>query len=201
MAINKFKNERSIISFFLVVAIGVFGVSLWFLLTSIKKDELGGSFISAMLLFISGYGSIVFVARAIRYAFLTKLQKAILVENIVEVSELEVKFGKNEKQIKREIEFMINSGYLEDYKLYDNRLISASVQRATMDRLREKQAQKQKELENVGSQQQENSDKKSQKKQKDVIKSEKCPNCGAKIKFNSEKQTSCPYCGNNLTKD
>ena len=186
MALNKFKSEKNLMRVFLIVAFVVFGLSLWFLLSSVKRDELGGSFISAMLLFISGYGIIIFIARSIRYAFLTKIQKAILVEEEKNISTLAEKFGKSEEKITKEIQFMINSGYLEDYKIYDNSVVMSEREYVQGVMKQREQARQENKV--------------TQKPTKKSIRSEKCPNCGAKIKFDGESQVSCPYCGNTLVK-
>ena len=196
MALNKFKNERKIIIAFLIVTIVIFGLSLFFLYSSKLADEMGGIFISAMIAFISGYGIIVFIKRLIKYAFLQKLQNAILVENVRKVSLLQEKFGKGKKRIIDNVQFMINSGYLGDLKLRNNEEISSDKEVANeiaRERVKiMKQAEKEvKELV-------EKKEQKSSKKQ--VIKSQKCPNCGAKINFDETNETVCPYCGNKLTR-
>ena len=127
MALNKFKNEKNLIRFFWIVSLVVFGLSTWFLFSSMRADEIGGCFISAMLLFISGYGLIVFVARSLRYRFLTKLQYAVLVDEVRYVSSLAEMFGKSPEKINRELQFMINSGYLEDFNIEDEEIKSFSA--------------------------------------------------------------------------
>lgn len=196
MALNKFKNERKIIIAFLIVTIVIFGLSLFFLYSSKLADEMGGIFISAMIAFISGYGIIVFIKRLIKYAFLQKLQNAILVENVRKVSLLQEKFGKGKKRICDDVQFMINSGYLADLKLRNNEEISSDKEVANeiaRERVKiMKQAEKEvKELV-------EKKEQKSSKKQ--VIRSQKCPNCGAKINFDETNEIVCPYCGNKLTR-
>ena len=195
MALNKFKNEKNIIRFFLIVSIVVFGLSIWFLFSSMKADEIGGCFISAMLLFISGYGAIVFVARIIRYAFLTKLQHAVIVDEIRKVSSLCELFGKTTEKINRELQFMINSGFLEDYFIKDEEFIYSTSQ---LEEAREKRIQV-KQVEQMMKATEEKKGKQEQSK-KQVIRSQKCPNCGAKINFDNKNEAVCPYCGNNLTR-
>ena len=196
MALNKFKNEKKIIVVFLIATIVILGLSIFFLYSSNLADEMGGIFISAMIAFISGYGIIVFTQRIVRYSFLAKLQRAILVENLRTVFLLKERFGKSEKRICDDVQFMINSGYLADLKLRNDGEISSDKE-VSNEIARErvkiiKQAEKEvKELV-------EKKEQKSSKKQ--VIKSQKCPNCGAKITFDETNETVCPYCGNRLTR-
>lgn len=190
MAVNKFNNEKNIMKFFLIAAIVVFGLSVWFLITSMNAEEIGGGFISAMLLFISGYALIVFTMRLARYRFLTKLQRAILVDGVRKVSELQSLFKKSNTKINRELQFMINSGFLEDFNVLEEEVIY-SEREVSEQRKKEhssKQAEQQLKI------------KEEKVPRKQVIKSQKCPNCGAKIDFNNKSEVDCPYCGNHLTK-
>ena len=194
MALNKFKNEKNLIRFFWIVSLVVFGLSAWFLFSSMRADEIGGCFISSMLLFISGYGLIVFVARSLRYRFLTKLQYAVLVDEVRYVSSLAEMFGKSPEKINRELQFMINSGYLEDFNIEDEEVIYSES---------EKREQKELETKKHAEQMSKRVEEKKAKQEpakKQVIRSQKCPNCGAKIKFDNKNEVVCPYCGNNLTR-
>ena len=196
MALNKFKNEKRVIIFFLVSSIVVFILSGIFLYSSTLADEMGGIFISAMLLFISGYGAIVFIKRLIKYRFLKKMQNAIMVENIRLVSSLQSKFGKNKKRLLEDIKFMVNGGYLGDLKLRGEEALLSDKEIAEQKEIERAKFIKQTEI-----QAKEIIEKKETKgSKKHVINSQKCPNCGAKINFDTTNETSCPYCGNILTR-
>ena len=198
MAIAKLKNEKKLISFFIVVCTIIFIVSGVFLIQSIKKDELGGSFLTAMLLFISGYGLITFVARALRYKFIAKLQHSVLVENITSIPELEKKYSKSNKEIEKQLTFLINNGYLEEYSIVGERVINKEAERARLEMLRTTYLEKQVELQKI---QVDNQTKKAAAPaKKKTIESEKCPNCGAIVKFTND-SAECPYCGNSLKKE
>lgn len=197
MGKRSLSNEKKIITFFIFATAIVFVLSVFFLLRSIKVDELGGSFISAMLLFISAYGLIVFIARSVRYSFITKLQKAVLDENITSISELELKFNKSNAQIVKQLNFLINNGYLSSYYVSGDYVLNEQeeamklkIARETMYREKIKQEIKEEEAKKV----------KSSNKKKSQIESSKCPNCGAKVKF-EEGSTVCVYCGNVLNKE
>ena len=188
----KLQNEKKVITFFLIATIVIFIGSIIFLFASIKKDELGGSFISAMLLFISGYGSLVFVSKAVKYRFLTKLQTAILDDGILDFASLMEQFGKSEKKITKEVDFMLKNGYLAGMEIEDGRLIDPEAERIAneimMQKLVERQMKKSQEQ-----------PVKEEKKKRKRVESEKCPNCGARVKF-KEGSAECPYCGNSLNR-
>lgn len=196
MALNKFKNEKKLIVFFLVCSIVVLGLSACFLYFSTQSDELGGIFISAMLGFISGYAAIVFIARLIKYSFLTKLQNAILVENIRTITVLIDYLGATREKITKEVQFMINSGYLGELKIRDGETIYSDREQARINEVERAKLIKRVEFEAKAM-----AEKKAEKgSKKQVIKSQKCPNCGAKIDFDETNETNCPYCGNTLTR-
>lgn len=187
MALNKLKNEKSLIIFFIIASTGVLGLSIFFLFKSIERDELGGSFLTAMLIFISAYGLIVFIKRAIRYSLIRKIQKAVIVDNIYDISIIAQNLGKPEEKIEEEVNFLINNGYLPEFEVVADRIINPEQERARRDRATE-------ELIKEKTQEQQ----KRQPQRRRTI-SEKCPNCGAKVKF-SDDETECPYCGNSLKK-
>lgn len=196
MAITKLKNEKKIVTFFAIACAIIFLVSAIFLIQSIKKDELGGSFLTAMLLFVSGYGFIIFIARIVRYKFIAKLQKAVLEEDVKSIPELEKKFGKSNKEIEKQLTFLIDNGYLEEYSIVGDRVINQEAERIRLEMLKSTYLEKQVELQKIQADKQE---KKTQPKKK-TIESEKCPNCGAIVKFNNGSAT-CPYCGNSLKQE
>jgi len=195
MAISKLKNEKKVIGFFIFAAMIVFIVSAVFLFISIQKDELGGSFITAMLLFISGYGLIVFIARAVRYNFISKLQEAVLNEGISDISRLSENFGKSSESIEKQLNFLIDNGYLDGYSIVGGRVINEEAEELRLQMLEEQYYKKQMEMQKA------ESEKTARKTaQKKTIESEKCPNCGAKVKFEND-SVICPYCGNSLKKE
>lgn len=188
MAVTKLKNEKKLITFFIISSAIVFVTSAIFLLVSINKDELGGSFITAMLLFISGYGLIVFIARALKYKFITKLQDAIIKGGERDLSVLAEKFSKSLSTIEEKVTFLIDNGYLPGFSISGQILINEEEK----SQILKKEFYQNQIIETKN---------KEEKKvlRKKIIESEKCPNCGAKVKFN-EGSADCPYCGNSLKK-
>ena len=137
MAVKKLNTEKSIITFLLLTSLVVLGVSSLFLYKSIQRDELGGSFLSAMLIFISMYGLIVFIKRAKKYSFISKVQRAVLVENIYDINSLCKKFEKSSEKIAEEVKFLINNGFLSPYVLVGERIVDPVKERAKIEKSRE----------------------------------------------------------------
>lgn len=198
MAIGKLQKERNFIAFLVLVCITVLVISGLFLFVSIKRDEIGGCLITAMLLFISGYGLIVFIARAVRYKFISKLQKAIIVDGVQEISQLSTDLGKDEDDIVKEVNFLINNGYLDGYALVRGRVINKEAEEIRLEMLKATHLAKQEELRRAQKEAQGAKQQLPPKRKR--IESEKCPNCGAIVKFNNDSAV-CPYCGNSLKKE
>lgn len=198
MAIGKLQNERNFIAFLVLVCMTVLVISGSFLLVSIKKDEIGGCLICAILLFISGYGLIVFIARAVRYRFIAKLQKAIIVDGVQEIKQLSTDLGKGEDNIVKELNFLINNGYLDGYALVRGRVVNKEAEEIRLEMLKATHFEKQEELRKV--QKESQGAKQPLPPKRKRIESEKCPNCGAIVKFNNGSAV-CPYCGNSLKQE
>lgn len=197
MAIGKLQNERNFIAFLILVCVTVLVISGSFLFVSIKRDEMGGSLICAMLLFISGYGLIVFIARAVRYKFVAKLQKAVIVDGVQEIKQLSTDLGKGEDDIVKELNFLLNNGYLDGYALVGGRVVNKEAEEIRLEMLKATHLEKQEELRRA---QKETQGTKPVSPKKKRIESEKCPNCGAIVKFNNGSAV-CPYCGNSLKQE
>lgn len=197
MAIGKLQKERNFIAFLVLVCMTVLVISGLFLFISIKRDELGGCLITAMLLFISGYGLIVFIARAVRYKFIAKLQKAVIVDGVQEINQLSTNLGKDEDDIVKELNFLINNGYLDGYAIVRGRVVNKEAEEIRLEMLKATHLEKQEELRRA---QKEAPQSKPIPPKKKRIESEKCPNCGAIVKFNNG-SAICPYCGNSLKQE
>lgn len=190
MDIIKLKNEKKLITFFIVVASIVFIFSSIFIYKSIKVKELGGSFISAMLLFISGYGLIVFSNKLIKYKRVIVIQKAVLEDGILDINLLSETFERSDEKIEKDLTYLIDNGYLSGYELVGDYLINLEEERIRKDKMRQAYL-KQKEIENQKSE---------PKRRRRSIESNKCPNCGATVQFDGEGKATCMYCGNSLKK-
>lgn len=191
MSKEKLIKERKFMIFLAVASFIVFVASFVFLWFGIKRDDIGGSFIWSMLIFISTYGFVTFIIRSIKYASIAKVQKAILDDNVKTIYELEELFNKKTEEVEKDVNFLINNGYLDGYEIVGNSILSE--EECVKIALQEK-APKVKLCEH------EINEAKGKKPPKRGIRSDKCPNCGAKVKFEEGKAT-CPYCGNTLNRE
>lgn len=182
MGANKLANERKLMWVFTSICAVILILSIVFLIQSINRAELGGSFLSAMLLFISGYGLVIFIARQVRYGFLTKLIKSVNEDNVTNISSLAETLSTNEKKIEKELNFAINNGFLPGKEIINNELVDELHEQIHMDMQRIRRVKTS-----------------TPKKEKKTVISEKCPNCGAKVRF-EDGVAECPYCGNSLKK-
>ena len=191
MGLEKLKNEKKLIRFFIVASFIIFITSAVFLFLSIQKDELGGSFISAMLLFISGYGICVFLARMRKYKLAAQVQDAILNEGLFLVEEISQHLKRNMKKTESQVKFLVDNGYLNGYKLMGGEIINEAAEKEKINAFKDSVGKKQAATEAT-------TEKKAVKRKS--IQSEKCPNCGAVVQFKDGKAT-CGYCGNLLNKE
>lgn len=182
-------------------AIAVFVLALGsgiFLYASIQRDEMGGLIISSMLLFISCYALIVFLARLRKYNKVKRVQSAILKENITDIELLQEKFSDSRREVVKKVKFLIDNGYLEGYFIHGNHVVSKEQEReAAVSR-----ANKEREILELKYQQEKEKLLKSREnKQKEAapIRVE-CPSCGA-VNLVEESTELCVYCGNVLKKN
>lgn len=197
----KFRKEKSTISTFFIISFIIFVASIFFLIASKKRDEMGGIILCAMLAFISGYACLVFVKRLIKYNLGKKLLKIVVDENVYSYEVLADKAKLSEKKVVKELSFLINNNYLIGFNLGEHELINLKdeyndlVQKRAEAELFARRKVEEKFLKEKRAEETNRQEGKRPSKRR--IQSNKCPNCGANIS-ETEGKVECPYCGNML---
>lgn len=185
MAKAKLRNEKDGILGLLIVGFVIFVASFIFFIVSVKREELGGILLTAMLVFISGYAIIVSVSKLIKYNRVSKIQDLVLNEKIYNFNVISERLEISEKVLLKDIQFMVDNGYLGDLQVINGEIVNIKERQAQLERLKK-----------LNDQQKASTQIKPKSKK---IVSEKCPNCGASVDFGAD-QIECPYCGNSLNK-
>lgn len=192
----KLKNEKATMISLILISSVVFILSFIFLVVSTKKEELGGTLLCAMLAFISGYAVSVFILRIIRYSRITKIQSLILDESYAKLEDISSKIKVSLKTTHKDVKFLIDNGYLDGYRLYEDKVVNIKLEQQRIDELKKNaylNYQKNVQAEKTATKEQ-------SKPKKKRITSDKCPNCGASVTFVGG-EANCPYCGNDLNEE